>query len=67
MGFRTILTLAIFFSACFGVAGWPEPRASQPSSGTYRAATGWICFREDFAVGADSFSVMCSKIRSLWV
>jgi hypothetical protein len=39
MRFRTILTLAILFSACLAIAGGSESRASQPFGSLYRPAT----------------------------
>jgi hypothetical protein len=62
MRFRTILTLAILFSACFAVAGWSELRACQPFSSPYYPATqsGPVSGRVS-AVGADSFSVDVQK------
>jgi hypothetical protein len=60
--FRTILTLAILFSASFAVAGWSEPRASQPFSCSYGPATqsGSVSGKIS-AVEIDSFSVDVQK------
>jgi hypothetical protein len=62
MRFRTILTLAIWFSACFAVAGWSDLRASQPFSSAYHPATqsGSVSGKVS-AVGAGSFSVDVQK------
>ena len=62
MRFRIILALAILFSAFFAVAGWSEPRASQPFSRPYRPATqsGSVSGKIS-AVGVDSFSVDVQK------
>ena len=62
MRFRTILTLAILFSACFAVAGWSELRACQPFSSPYYPATqsGPVSGKVS-AAGADSFSVDVQK------
>jgi hypothetical protein len=40
MCFRTTLTLATLFLVCFKVAGWSEPRASQPTSSPYHPVDG---------------------------
>jgi hypothetical protein len=62
MHIRTILTLAISFPACFAVAGWSEPRVTQPSSSTDRVATqsGSVSGRIT-AVAGNSFSVVVQK------
>jgi len=62
MRIRTILMLAILFSAGLPVAGWSEARASQPFSSPYRWATqtGSVSGKIS-AVGTDSFSVDVQK------
>jgi hypothetical protein len=62
MRFRTILTLATLLPTVFAVAGWWEPRAPQPTSCLYRAATqsGSVSGKIS-AVGGASFSVDVQK------
>jgi hypothetical protein len=66
MRFRTMLTLATLFLACFTVAVWSEPVASQPSGKSYGPATqnGSVSGRIS-SIGDASFSVDVKKSQDL--
>jgi hypothetical protein len=66
MRFRTILTLATVFLACFTVAVWSEPLTSQPSSRTHELATqnGSVSGKIS-SIGDASFSVDVKKSQDL--
>jgi hypothetical protein len=66
MRFRTILTLATLFLACFTVAVWSEPLTAQPASRPLDPATqnGSVSGRIS-SIGDASFSVDVKKSQDL--
>jgi hypothetical protein len=66
MRFRTMLTLATLFLACFTVAVWSEPLTPQPASKPYEPATqnGSVSGRIS-SIGDASFSVDVKKSQDL--